>query len=263
MLLSPFLSRMPAILKDRAGCTFVLPSYAEPIAQHIFTFGTYERDTQHIILSFLPERGTLVDVGANVGALSLPIAKARPRASIICVEADQEIHRVLQDNVRRNECLCIRTISCVVGAVDDQLIPFYRAPSDRFGMGSVGPQFGAVPIMLKQRSLDTLLAESNIFHVDVLKIDVEGAELGVLKGAQRLLSSERPPAIVFEFADWAEARIPGQWPGDAQRLLFQAGYRLFRLEPGGRRGEQLLVPVCHGAGMLLALPPHVKVPSER
>lgn len=103
----------------------------------------------------------------------------------------------------------------------------------------------------------------DIHRVDVIKIDVEGAELGVLQGAQRLLGSERPPVIVFEFADWAEARIPGQRPGDAQSLLFRAGYRLFRLEPDGRRGEQLLAPVCHGAGMLLALPPHVRIPSER
>jgi hypothetical protein len=88
MLLGPFQSRKPAVLKDRAGCIYVLPSYAEPMAQHIFTFGTYERETQKTIVNFLPERGTFIDVGANIGAVAIPIAKARPDVSIVCIEAD-------------------------------------------------------------------------------------------------------------------------------------------------------------------------------
>ena len=260
MLLRPFLSRSPCILTDRAGCTYVLPSYAEPIAQHIFTFGAYERDTQEVILRFLPKRGTLIDVGANIGALAIPIAKARPHASIICLEADPNIHELLVENVIRNECGRIQVVSCIAGPADSQFVPFYRAPDDKFGMGSIGPQFGAHPIMLAQRSLDVLVADSNLADVDVIKIDVEGAEFGVLQGARRILASKRPPAIVFEFADWAEGRIPGQRPGDSQSLLLASGYRLFRLEPGPRIGAEIVTPLRNGACMLLALPPHMTVP---
>jgi len=65
---------------------------------------------------------------------------------------------------------------------------------------------------------------------------------------------------VFEFADWAEARIPGQQPGDAQAFLLASGYRLFRLERGGRIGEELLAPMRRGTAMLLAVPPDLHVP---
>src|SRR5262249_42858830 len=147
-----------------------------------------------------------------------------------CIEADPKIQRLLQDNVNRNACGRAQVVACVAGATDGQLVAFYPAPEDQFGMGSLGPQFHNAPIMLEQRSLDAMLAEMDIHRVDVIKIDVEGAELGVLQGAQRLLASERPPAIVFEFADWAEARIPGQQPGDAQAALLASGYRIFRLE---------------------------------
>ena len=78
--------------------------------------------------------------------------------------------------------------------------------------------------------------------------------MGVLRGAQRVLTSERPPTIVFEFADWAEARIPGQEPGDAQALLLASGYRVFHIERGGRIGKELRVPMRSGSGMLLAVP---------
>jgi hypothetical protein len=126
-------------------------------------------------------------------------------------------------------------------------------------MGSIGPQFGVSPIMLKQRSLDGLAAELEIHQIDVIKIDVEGAELGVLQGAAGILGSKQPPVIVFEFADWAETRISGQQPGDAQAFLLTRGYRLFWLTGGGRTREQIVAPVRDGAGMILALPPHVSI----
>ena len=49
-----------------------------------------------------------------------------------------------------------------------------------------------------------------------------------------------------EFAEWAEARIPGQRFGHAQAILIGSGYRLFYLERGGRTGQELLAPTCHG-----------------
>ena len=255
MLLRPFLSWRPAILRDRAGSTYVLPSYAEPMAQYIFTFGAHERDTQNAILEFLSEKGTFIDVGANIGAIAIPIAKARPQASIICIEADPDIYRLLQGNLTRNDCGHVRAISCIVGATDDQLVPFYRAPEEKFGMGSLGSQFCACPIMIEQRSLDTILTNMNMHQIDVIKMDVEGAEGGALRGAHRLLASERPPTIIFEFIDWAEARIPQQQPGDAQALLFASGYRLFRLERGSWMDKELFAPMRSGSGMVVAVPP--------
>ena len=109
--------------------------------------------------------------------------------------------------------------------------------------------------MLKQRTLDSLLTEIDIHSVDVMKVDVEGAELGVLRGAQQLLSSDRAPVVVFEFVDWAEARISGQQPGDAQRALLSKGFRLFELTSDGRVGREHLAPICRGCAMLIALPP--------
>ena len=260
MLLHPFLSQKPGFLRDRAGCSYVLPSYAEPLAEYIFTFGVHERDTQNVILEFLSEKGTFIDVGANIGAIAIPIAKLRPQASIICIEADPDIYKLLQDNLTRNGCSRAQAISYIVGATDDDHTPFYRAPEEKFGMGSLGPQFHTRPITLEQRSLDAILASINIRQIDVIKMDVEGAERSVLQGAQRLLACQRPPTIIFEFIDWAEARIPHQQPGDAQALLFASGYRLFRLERDGWLDKELLTPMRSGSGMLVAIPPQRYLP---
>lgn len=255
LILRPFMSRKPALLKDRFACRYHLPSYAEPIAQHIFTFGVYEPDTIKVILRLLPENGTFIDVGANLGAIAIPIARARPRATLLCIEADPEIYQLLQVNISDNCPGHVSTSHCIVGPREEEQVAFYRAPDEKFGMGSIAPQFHENPIKLKQRSLDGILKESGINCVDVIKMDVEGAELGVLQGAKRLLFSNLPPAIIFEFGDWAEARVAGQRPGDAQALLFRHGYRLFRLGRDGALGEEFFAPMREGSSMLVALAP--------
>lgn len=263
LLLAPFEGHSPALIRDRAGNSFLAPSYAEPIIQDIFTFGAYEAGIQKAILAHLPETGTFVDVGANIGTITVPIARARPDARLLSIEADPAIYRVLQENVARNGRTNVQTVCCVAGSADSAAVPFYRAPEDKFGMGSIGPQFDAEPITLTQRALDTVLAALNIAQVDVVKIDVEGAEARVLRGAPRLLSQGRPPVVILEFADWSEARISGQKPGDAQRELFACGYRLFHLDDEGRQRNELFAPMTSGYSMILALPPHLQGAGPR
>jgi hypothetical protein len=108
--------------------------------------------------------------------------------------------------------------------------------------------------MLKQRPLDDVLDELAIDDIQIVKLDVEGSEIGVLRGLDRRLKGERPPTIVFEFVDWAEASVAGQSSGDTQAYLLSIGYRLFRLDHGGTPGAALEVPLTTGSAMLLAIP---------
>ena len=110
---------------------------------------------------------------------------------------------------------------------DGEIVDFYEAPPSHFGMGSLGPQFGTEPVSVAARSLDRILAEESIACVDILKVDVEGFEAAVFRGAQQLLNGSSPPLVVFEFCDWAEARS-GEPIGTAQRVLTAFGYRIYR-----------------------------------
>jgi FkbM family methyltransferase len=252
--LRPFLRGEMARIPDRFGNVLHLPSLEEPISLGLFAFGVYEPDTLWAILRHLRPSGVFLDVGANVGALALPVAAHRPNVRIICIEADPQIVSVLQRNVAENRRSNIGIIHCLAGPIDDPQVSFYRAPVAKFGMGSIGPQFDASPVKLTQRPLDDILDELAIDNVDVIKLDIEGAELGALQGLSRRLTSPHPPAIVFEFIDWAETRIDGQAAGSAQQFLLSLGYGLFRLVRGGRPGERLERPVTAGSTMILALP---------
>jgi FkbM family methyltransferase len=244
----------PVWLPDRFGNRLCCLSLREPIALGLFASGVYEPATVLAIVEALRPDGVFLDVGASIGAIALAVAAQRPGAKVVCIEASPDIAPVLRQNVGASDRANVTVIECLAGETERTGVAFYRAPAAKFGMGSIGPQFGAAPIALPQRTLDGILDELGIGAVDVVKLDIEGAELGALRGLARRLAAPKPPTIVFEFSDWAEARIPGQTPGAAQALLMALGYGLFSL-PRGAEGEALATPLTTGAAMLLAIPP--------
>ena len=240
---------------DRFGLRFSLPSLAEPIAFHLLIDGVYEPDVLSFIVGHLRTRqpdAVFVDVGASVGALTMPVARAiSPSGRVIAVEASTRIIGYLSRNVAAN---ALGNVHCVAAAATDVEgeVDFYEAPIDHFGMGSMGAQFHARPSAVVGRPLDDILTEASIQRVDVLKIDVEGFEAKALRGAEHLLRGANPPVVVFEFIDWAEARLPGGAPGDAQCLLRDWGFRIFRLEDFVRGGNPLTEILTTGGEMLVA-----------
>jgi FkbM family methyltransferase len=254
LALRPFLKYAMPPIPDRFGNVLRLPSLEESISLNLFAYGVYEPDTLRAVLRYLPPSGIFVDVGANVGALALPVAACRPDAQVICIEADPEIVCLLRRNATENGRTNIRIVQCFAGSTDAAPVSFYRAPKAKFGMGSSGPQFCADSITLIQRSIDAVLDELAIDEIDVVKLDIEGAELGALQGLSQRLTSPRAPALVFEFADWAENRINGQAAGGAQQFLLSLDYDLFPLGSRGKLGARLERPVVTGFAMILALP---------
>ena len=150
------------------------------------------------------------------------------------------IATVLRHNVADNALPNITVAECLAGSCSREAVRFYTAPPDKFGMGSVGPQFDRPPILLRQVALDELLDDMGIGDVDVMKLDVEGSELGCFQGLTRRLVGPRSPKILFEFCDWAEERVEGQVAGAAQAFLHSLGYRTFQLGRCGDAGRQLI-----------------------
>lgn len=240
----------PAMLRGRFDITYFVPSLAEPIARGILSDGLYEPMTHAAILEFLPLDGTFLDIGANIGAISLPIAIVRPLASVIAIEASPTIYPVFTANIAQNELTNINALNFFVGKSDGADTMFYEAPGSKFGMGSAGAQFGAGGIHLPVHSIDALLARGDLCAPDVIKIDIEGAEYLALSGSASLLASDRRPrAVIFEFNDWAEERL-GLMPGASQELMLSFGYKLYDLSD---RAKRILEPVRRGALMVIAV----------
>lgn len=226
-LLRAQLGRERMLVEDRHGCRYRLPHAAEPVAFSLLAEGAYEPELVDLIDRHLPTGGVFVDVGANIGATLLPVMKRRAgRLRAVAIEASPRVFPFLAENVRLNQVAGVTCLNVAAHERDGEA-EFFDAPVTHFGMGSLGAQFGAAPVKVASRRLDGLLAEQGITQVDVLKMDVEGFESAVVRGAGRLLEGEVAPLVVFEFCDWAEARSPGG-AGQAQRELLARGFRLWR-----------------------------------
>lgn len=250
MLLTTLSDGRSAIIHGNGGLKYWVPSLREPITVGIVAFGAYELETIDFVIRELPDDGLFVDVGANIGAITLPVAKAKPGARVLAIEASKSVFAALKRNIQENALDNVRAVCAFAGEADYGEIAFYEPPDRKFGMGSAGAQFHRNPRPVLKRAIDNLLEEFGMPMPDVIKIDVEGAELITLKGMERTLCrGPRHPVLVFEFADWAEARIEGQRPGDAQRFLLDRG---FELREAASRGAAIQSPIISGEQMIVA-----------
>lgn len=230
LLLGSGLSDQNVQLHARYGCRFVVPSLRESVGFHLLIDGVYEFEAVEFLLRRLRAGSVFIDVGANIGVFTVPAAKKVGLTGIVlAIEPSPRVFPYLKWNVTLNGLVNVRLSQCAAFDQDECILPFYEAPIEHFGMGSLAAQFHDHPIPVPAQTLDHILNEHQIERVDVLKVDVEGLEAAVFRGAERLLTGDAPPLILFEFCDWAEARVPGSRMGDAQRVLREWGYQIWQL----------------------------------
>jgi FkbM family methyltransferase len=213
-------------IKGKYGCTYLLPNVIEDVSFEIYINGIYEQSTSNFLTERIPPGGVFLDLGANIGAISTPLSRRRKDIKIVCVEASPRVFGYLEKNLAKNGITAISTVNKALYYTDNDELDFF-SPDEKFGKGSLSPVFTKEAQKVATIKLDTLVAQLLIPKVDMIKIDVEGYEYHVFKGAGALLSGNEAPDILFEFVDWAEQQAIGISIGDAQRLLRSYGYRIF------------------------------------
>ena len=158
------------------------------------------------VLPFVPSEGVCIDVGANLGLYSIALSRRHPGLTVYSLEPVPETFRFLETNVSRNApgCTCLQ-LAC--GASDEtarmQFVEHFAAGSHFTVDDSLAnvENTGDSVVEVAVRSLDSLAEELGLQRLDVLKIDVEGFELDVLRGSRAVLSRFRPITQI-EFNSW-------------------------------------------------------------
>lgn len=233
----------------------------EGIQLSIYCFGMFERTTARALRRLLPPGGVAVDVGANIGAHTLPMARqAGPQGRVIAVEPTSASTR-LRDNLARNPDLASRVTVCPVAilAPGERLAPAYYAAWPVRGGKRRHAVHGGVALNAEGSAgvtLDALIQEQGLTRLDVIKIDVDGGELAALRGAGATLERWRP-ALVLELSVYALIEHGGSLEA-LLALLAEARYRLleeasFAPLPSDPVAISRLIP-AHGSINVVALP---------
>jgi len=181
------------------------------------------------------------DVGANVGDVSLFLARlAGPSGKVIAFEPVLVMYEALRAAIQRDSHLKAPIITYPYGLAEAKKQTGINVPKGIFGMGSMAPRENWSRVQETHQidiydcrfiPLDSLISEKKQIPPDFIKIDVEGAELYVLRGASELLKRYRPLMLIEIFAPWERAFGYGPW--EVFTLLMEYGYRFLFACPQG------------------------------
>ena len=228
-------------------CVFLFPAGDRPIGRALTHAAEFARVEVDFLGEQLPPNGVLYDVGANIGTVSVPIARQHPKARVFAFEAQEAIHRLLQRNVELNGLRNVETFAWALGERDGTIdfpAPALGSPTNFAAIGRDAEIAATVNVPIHR--LDSL----DLPPPDLMKIDVEGYDLEVVQGGLGLIRQHRP--VVFY-----EALKPAK-TATLNEMMLAEGYRLYwffapYVTPNNRRGMKVRASP-HGDMNVLAVP---------
>lgn len=213
---------------------------SEHMQRRIFWMGRYSEDIGCLLDSMLEPGMTVLDVGANIGEISLLCAKrVGPQGRVFSFEPIDGIADELSAHVHMNGLEQVFIERCALGDVERSAVPIYLSCGQdvndgHSGLGSLyGGERGETPLQrIEVTTLDRWVStKSEIQRIDLIKIDIEGAELACLRGAVESLKRFRP-RIIVEVQDFT-AQKAGYRATDILDFLASLDYEFNRIEKGG------------------------------
>jgi len=168
--------------------------------------------------------GTFIDIGANIGKFSIIMGKKLDdKGKVLAIEPHPKNFKILQKNIELNNLKNVTTLNLACSNKKGNLQLFL----DEDGTGghstikSKKTKAGNNKIWVKAETLDSIIKKEKIKKVNLIKIDVEGAEANVLRGAIKTLNKSRPK-IIFEA--WDE-----QYLKKVKKILNKFNYKIKKL----------------------------------
>jgi FkbM family methyltransferase len=236
------LRRFPNLRKAAPpGTSFVFENYCGDIkvnvdtrykVERIMWSGTYEPRLMEYLRTLNVAGWTCLDIGANVGAISLLLAKiCGPEGRVFAFEPGPPNVARLRNNFGLNPQLAARTeiIAQGMGSAPGEL--WWAEEKDNPG-NAVLAQEGSHRIAIG--TIDDFVQKKNLGALEFIKIDVEGMELDVMHGGKQTLSRFRPTLYFETLARYRGAHAGSNFELIKDFLTSECGYRLFRIV---RRGE--------------------------
>jgi FkbM family methyltransferase len=181
---------------------------------------------------------TVVDVGANIGYFTLTAASRVGRSGrVISVEPNPRAAERLRENVALNGLHNVTAIEAAVSSTPGTMALRLGADSEASSLfDAVHASIGVVDVLVT--TIDKILADQGLTRIDVLKLDVEGAEVDALLGAAQLLSGSHPPRLLLE-ANPVTLRAAGRSVDDLRRCIESFGYTISEIETLRWQGEDV------------------------
>lgn len=200
------------------------------IGNTIFWRGAHEWPIIFMLKKLLKENDTVLDIGANIGEITLSCASLVPSGRVYAFEPVSSIYDELQKNIALNPHLSnIHVIKQGVGNAIAE-VPIYHDSKDQYNEGTFSmysENFNHTKFIenIKLTTIDHFVEDQKLSQVNLMKIDVEGNEIFALQGAKQTLLRYHPYLIIeLSRKNIAAANYH---PDDIIAFLSQLGYNGF------------------------------------
>jgi FkbM family methyltransferase len=253
------LRREPPWSRNRWGQRYQAISLTE---YHYLRDGNPETYESRLIERLLHPGMTVVDVGANHGLFSLEAAHLVGREGLVhAFEPTPNTRGLLVNNLAVNGLTRVKVFPGALG--DAPGTARLRVHRELSGLNTLAPRditwnrktlHADEVIDVPVTTLDAHAEAEGLARIDFLKIDVEGFELGVIRGSRGLLRSRRVDRVMLEVGDGTCANA-GVAPAEILAELEALGYRLHAIDPVGQvAGRVRSFPSTSFSANFLAVP---------
>lgn len=200
----------------------------------------YEPETTQFLVSVLRPGDAFVDVGTHVGYFSsLAAAVVGPAGKVVSFEPEADNFARLLDNLRLNSFAHVEPVNMAVGEAEGEAEFFVNADNDGghalwdVGLHAFNRLSREAPRSrrVKVTSLDAFLGDRDLPPLRAIKIDAEGAEQQVLRGAESLLRARPVPFVICEVNRFGLERMGASEAG-LRAYMAELGYETWIFLPG-------------------------------
>jgi FkbM family methyltransferase len=210
---------------------------SEGIDLSLYLFGSFQKHVLESGLARLEPGAVVIDVGANLGQMTLSYAKSPSTARVYAFEPTDYAFSKLQTNLELNPALRQKVVATKAFVSDEHSAVAELTAYSSWPVGgrpaadqTTHPIHGGVVMPASGTpsvTLDEFVEQEDITRVDLIKIDTDGHELQVLRGARRVIQQHQP-AIIFEWGQYV-LRERGVDPADFFRYFEDFDCRLINL----------------------------------
>lgn len=205
-------------IRESLGFKICLNPQDSGISPIIGTLGWWEPLVTELFLTTIEQGQIVLDIGANIGWFTLLASRLVGRQGrILSFEPEATNFALLDKSIQANEFSNVSAFPIAVGDFDgEELLYLAAEPGLHSTYRHLGPS-----IRVKTCKVDSIIEERGVSKVDLMKVDVEGAEPRVIEGALQSIQQGRIDRIVMEWN-------PDSWydKGEALRTLSRS-YRAY------------------------------------
>ena len=198
------------------------------LARCIFVDGAFEPNEFAFLHDYLREGMTVIDVGANEGVYTVFLAsRVGPTGRVVAAEpSSRELVRLrknLDINAFENVLVVEAAVGEEKGKADLAIAERNHAGQNTLGGRVSNPKVATESVeRVRVQTLDEMVSDARVGRIDFIKVDAEGAERSVLRGARRTLEMYQP-VVQLEIEATALARQDAT-PDDVAGELAERGY---------------------------------------